>query len=364
MERVYGVGVVGYGGYGSFLVRCWKGLSRVRVVAIAGRNPMGVRAAAEELGVERHYVGHQQLIDDPDIEIVAVATPPFTHAEIGVLAAQAGKHIYCEKPMATAMPDAVRLAEAANHHGVRLCMGFVMRYHPTFARLKRTVERGLLGDLHRIDFANFAADECLPPNHWFWDRTRSGGILVEHGVHFFDVYSWLTGAPVARVTGHKTVRPGTSQEDRVLATVEYGNGVLATFYHAFDKPALLERTWCTLAFDRGYVHVHGWVPTYLELEAGLEPGQLGELEAVLPGLEVLERAEPGADGSLARGGGNEYKLDALVRCRFREGEKQALYAQCVRDSMADLLQAIDDPAHRVRAGAPEGLRSLEMALSI
>ena len=368
LTRTYRIGMIGYGGYGEFLVRTWRSLPNVEIVALAGRKEESVRKAAEGMGITRYYSGERssdELIADPDLDLVAIVTPPATHAEMAVRALRAGKHVHCEKPLATTLGDAERVCDAVRETGRRLGMGFVLRYDPLFDRLKRLVDGKVFGELHRIDFQNFAGDENLPPGHWFWDTAQSGGILVEHGVHFFDIYTWLLGSAPKRITGHRTVRAGTRQEDRVMATVEYESGALASFYHAFDKPSRLEKTTARLAFDRGYLEVDGWIALEVEFDAALQPGDRRKLDEIFPGWEDLD-SRPYPEGERkSRGGGNDYTLAERVRGRWTlSDDTQAVYEDCARRQMADLLRGIDDPDHRIVADVEAGLESIRIATAV
>jgi predicted dehydrogenase len=284
---------------------------------------------------------------------------------MAVAALEAGKHVFCEKPLATTVEDAERIRDAVNRTGKKLAMGFVLRYDPLFDRLKRIVDERVFGELHRVDFQNFAGDEHLPPDHWFWDVSQSGGILVEHGVHFFDIYTWLIGSRPKRVTGHRTVRPGTTQEDRVMATVEYESGALASFYHAFDKPSRLEKTTARLAFDRGYLEVEGWIALSLDFDAVLEPGNRERLDELLPGWTGKETSAYPEKEQASKGGGNDYRLVERVRGSWLLSEdKQAVYEACARADVMDLLRGIDSPAHAIQADVEAGLESVRIAASV
>lgn len=359
------VGLIGYGGYGRFLIESWAEMPEIEILAIAGRNRQRLEQTARKLGIPRFYVGHDALLADPEIDVVAVTSPPADHARHAIDVANAGKHLYCEKPLATRVEDGEAILEAVRAAGVRGVMGYVMRYTPLAERLRQIVAEGVLGALHRVDLANFAADEDLPPEHWFWNPEQSGGILVEHGVHFFDLYTWITGSTPVRVTGHRTIRPGTTQEDRVLANVEYASGILATFYHAFDKPARLERTWARLGFDRGYATVGGWIPLCLDVEAAVDEAEYARLAALCPEAAVTLREEyPGA-GEVIRGGGDSYQVTRLIEMRCQPSlDKQAVYAAAARAALRDLVAAIRDPGHGVLAPLEAGLESLRIATAV
>ncbi|NLC59488.1 MAG: Gfo/Idh/MocA family oxidoreductase [Armatimonadetes bacterium] len=359
------VGLIGYGGYGRFLIESWSWLPEVEILAIAGTDRQRLERTSRELHIPRYYVGHEPLLADPEIDLVVVASPPWLHAQHAIDAARAGKHLFCEKPLATTVAAGEAVLTAVADAGVRAAMGYVMRFTPLAERVRELARGAVLGELHRVDLANFAADEGLPPDHWFWDRRCSGGILIEHGVHFFDLYSWIVASPVRQVTGHRTRRPGTDQEDRVVATVEYENGVLATFYHAFDKPARLERTRACLGFDRGYLRLTGWIPLCLEVEAALDEAQYARLVGLCPEAAVtLQQEYSGKDQEL-RGGGHHYRVTRLVDLRCQPSlDKQAVYAEAARAAMRDLVAAIKAPGHTLRAPLETGLDSLRIAAAV
>ncbi len=361
-KKRYRIGMIGYGGYGRFLIESWQELPEVEIRAVAGRNPERLKQTAERYHIPQIYIGAEALLQDPEIDIVVIATPPHQHSPEAVAAARAKKAIYCEKPLATSLKEGEKVAEAVAHHQVPFVMGYVMRYHPLFERLKQLVESQMLGELRRIDFSNTAADENLPPHHWLWDFSQSGGIFIEHGVHFFDIYSWLAQSEVTRISAHITFRPETRQADRYIATLEYQSGLIATFFHSFDKPERLERTFCHLIFDLGYLTLQGWIPTGLEMEIGLAERDRPFLQSLFPGFTEKVVLPSPEDKRLWRGRGRTFQVDQILKGEWQIGQtKQELYKKCVQDSLKDLLQALEDPSHRVRAGILEGLNSLKIA---
>src|SRR5438045_9710008 len=112
----------------------------------------------------------------------------------------------------------------------------MQRYNPLFALVKKIHQEKLLGNFLHGYFENYASDQNLHPDHWFWDKSKSGGIFIEHGVHFFDLFAgWLGKGKV--VGAWQLSRANSRQQitDRVQATVLY-NGGLVNFYHGFDQP--------------------------------------------------------------------------------------------------------------------------------
>jgi predicted dehydrogenase len=107
----------------------------------------------------------------------------------------AGKHVFCEKPLATTLADAEAVLQRAGELRGVLSVDYIMRTNPLYRLIKQlsglhTGEQPVLGDLRRCSLENYAADENLGGDHWFWDQNVSGGIFIEHGVHFFDLFGW------------------------------------------------------------------------------------------------------------------------------------------------------------------------------
>jgi predicted dehydrogenase len=362
MASPVGIGLVGAAGaFGRFIVEAIEEMGGARLVAVAGRDRERTERAAQDLGAPRAYVDYRRLVADPAVELVIISTPPGDHAAMGIAAAQAGKAIFMEKPVAVTVDECRELLSAVARAGVAATVDFVMRYNAVFDALESWTRRGVLGELRRVDFQNMAADESLPPDHWFWDRARSGGILVEHGVHFFDIYGRLVDAPPVEARGMLTMRPGTDQEDKVLADVRYANGALGSYYHAFDKPSRLERTTAALGYDRGYIEVEGWIATALTVDAIVDDAQAAALAGTpYMRLETVEEYAP--DARVTRGNGQDYRVARRVRGVLRlPRSKQDVYRTSVADALRDLVALMREPAHQPRVTLLDGARAVALA---
>jgi len=357
-----GIGMIGAAGaFGRFIGEAIEEMGGARLVAVAGTNRERTERAAQDLGAARAYVDHRRLVDDPAVDVVIVSTPPGDHAAMGIAAAEAGKALFMEKPVAITVDECRDLLSAVARADVAATVDFVMRYNAIFDALESWTRQGTLGGLRRVDFQNFAADESLPPAHWFWDRARSGGVLVEHGVHFFDIYGHLVDAAPVEVQGILTTRPGTDQQDKVLADVRYANGALGSYYHAFDKPSRLERTTAMLGYDRGYVEVEGWIATALTLDAIVDDAQAALLAATpYMNLETIE--EYVDDAREARGNGQDYKVTRRVRGVLSlPRSKQDVYRTSVADALRDLIMVRQDRGRQPRVTLADGARAVAVA---
>ncbi|MFI8182683.1 Gfo/Idh/MocA family protein [Actinacidiphila glaucinigra] len=293
-----GLGLAGCGAFGAYLLDAVADLPGVRVVACA--DPDGDRAAAL---ARRHGAAvatdAAALAGFPGVDVVAIATPPATHAELAVGALRAGRHVFCEKPLAVTLEDALRVeAEAERSAGV-LVVDHVLRYNPVLRMLQRLRDEGLLDPLVRFAFENDAADEDLGPGHWFWDPAHSGGIHVEHGVHFFDAARALMGSEPVEVHGTAVRREG-GPVDIVVATATHPGGAVATHTHSFTHAHRAERQLMRLDYGFAEARVTGWIPAHATVTAWTDEQSARRWEE-LPARAADLLAVPGS-GRTARSG--------------------------------------------------------------
>lgn len=376
MSEPVRIGLVGLGGFGQFVLEALAAISEVRVVAVHDVDAQRTRAVAERFQVEA-CATYADLVRHPDVEVVYLATPPALHGAAALEAMRHGKHLFVEKPLATSAAEADAITALATETGLQVGINYVLRFNPVYRLAVALGRAGLFGDLRHMTLENDAADEELPPAHWFWDPALSGSILVEHGVHFFDIAAQLAGAPGAHQYSQAWTRPDHGFVDRVLAVARYGE-VPATFYHAFDKPDRIERTAFRLAYDTGYVTVLGWMPVELEVEAVVSEEGARHLQALAASpslpmgggrtalvrtvLEFVESYEGAA--RITRGRGKEHAVAHRVRLRALCSEgKQAIYARTIQAGMADFACAVRAPAHAREVPLADAVNSLHLALT-
>jgi predicted dehydrogenase len=366
---VYNIGIIGYGGFGQFLHNSWEKLDNVRIVAaadaVASRDPGGDVA---------FYQTWQEMAADENVQIVSICTPPCSHAEIACGMMEAGKHVLVEKPMAINIDDGRRLVAVREKTGVAATIDYMIRFNPMMEALAKISKSGVLGKLRHFNLENYAQDEGLPAEHWFWDKDIAGGILIEHAVHFIDLCHSLTEQEYTSVTGLCHNR-NEKQEDQVFAGAHYDGGLIATHYHSFARPGFFEETGIRLNYDLAQIDIHGWIPLGGKISAIVSDAGLKELEK-LPGLnihikcgvdDIEDTSRPkGSQGTALRrkvnAGGIEYEVDHMIEASFGLKEhKQDVYADCVRAMMADLIMKIENPKHKLRVSLEDGLSSLEIA---
>ncbi len=361
LNRPLGVGLIGFGGFGQFLADAFASMPQVRLCAISDADARRCELARQRFNALT-FTNPYDLIECPEVEVVAIATPPSAHASLGIAAAQKAKSVFCEKPLATTLQDANQLVETARKHSAALIVDFVQRYNPLNERVRELVRRQALGRLVSIEVTNYASDEFLRPAHWFWDHSVSGGIWVEHGVHFFDLVAWWLGSSAQRVMAFSAQRP-SGEQDRVWALVRYSEGHTAFFCHTFTQPAVFEQTTMRLAFSRGYIALHGWIPTRLYLRAMLSQSELEELEQQIGQKPTQWTVLPDETRSgWACGEAYQAQYVAEFDLELSEG-KQAVYQRCVKRAMLDLVEMTRRPDFTPRVTAQDGLHALQTALA-
>jgi predicted dehydrogenase len=375
MSDDLGLGLVGAGRFAAFLAAAVADVPGLALRAVA--DPELSRARQLGGGYGAAATGSwRSLLGDPAVEAVAVATPPHAHAEVALAALAAGRHVFCEKPMAMQRSDAVAVAAAAERSGRVLVVDHVLRYNPLLAALV-SLRDGLLGPVQRFAFENDASDEDLPPGHWFWDERQSGGIFVEHGVHFFDAAHLLVGSTpdsVAAVTATRS--DGTT--DLVSATALHPGGALATHTHGFTHAARCERQVMRLDHGTAEVRVAGWIPLRATVDLWTDdagaasayglPARAAELLHVPghrlgPGAGITAAVHRDAGPASARGRGRDLRVPHRVELRLVLGDdaaKERVYAESVRAALTDLVSAAAG-GPRPRSGAPEALAAVTVA---
>ncbi len=152
--------------------------------------------AAEELGLKKAYSALEEALASVPIDGVVITTPTFTHAELAVAAARAGKHILCEKPMALTLEECDLMIQAAKDAAVILQIAFMRRFDPAFVAAKRQIDDGLIGRPQIV--RSLTRGPTLPPP-WACDVRTGNGMLAEVNSHDFDTIRWLGGGSYTSV---------------------------------------------------------------------------------------------------------------------------------------------------------------------
>lgn len=216
--RKLGMGVVGVGEMGRrHAENLRRQVPRAQLVAVADAD--GARAAkvAADLEIEHSYSSLEAMLDRKDIEAVLIASPDKFHAGGVQAAAEAGKHVLCEKPLGLSLKSTQDALQAVAKAGVRLQVGFMRRYDPAYTAAYKRIEAGEIGD--PVAFKSIGRDKTMPPLTAYQSGIN-GMLLYNSTIHDFDLARWLTHDEVAEVHTFATVaiRPEIAQFGDVVAS--------------------------------------------------------------------------------------------------------------------------------------------------
>jgi len=361
LKNELNIGIVGAGNFAAFAASAFLKLEGVRILAVSDTFEQAGRKLANRLTAAFH-TDYIHLLADKRIDLVYIATPPFLHYTISKEALRSGKHVICEKPAALNHEEAEELQEMAKQAGLLYVVNLMQRYNPLYRQVSAIINEGILGAFLHGYFENYASDEYLDKAHWFWKESMSGGIFIEHGVHFFDMFSgWLGKGEV--INAIQLTRPGTQPSviDRVHATLLYPQGIV-NFYHGFDQPKILDRQEMRLQFERGDITLYEWVPVSMKLHGLIQQDGKKRL------LEILDTGTVSLDSHhektvQAKGRFKDITYDDLVTIHYHNRkDKETLYQQLLTDMLLDQWQWIRDRSHARVIDDSNAVESLRVAV--
>jgi predicted dehydrogenase len=201
-----------------------------KIVAVMRRDAGKARDYAQRHGIPVWYNDAGELINDPEVNAVYIATPPSSHAEYAIRALEKGKIVYVEKPMAVSYSDCLRMQEFARHTGIPLYVAYYRRFLPYFIQVKKILDEGQLGDLlcAKIDFHIPPRKEDYSVDALPWrvlPEIAGAGYFYDLACHQLDLFDWFFGK-VREVTGSSYNRRGLYlAEDLVYANLVYESGL-------------------------------------------------------------------------------------------------------------------------------------------
>ena len=239
-----GVGLLGYGAIGrdhAASIAATSGLTLAAVCDIAAERR---EAAASDWSVRTH-AGHEQMLDDPEVGLVVVGTPPSAHAGPVLAALDAGKHVVCEKPFALSVADADRMMDFAAAHDRVLTVYQSRRWDPDFIVMRDVVRSRRIGELFYME--SFIGGYDHPCDFWHSHEPISGGTIYDWGSHYFDWILHLFPDRVKTISAqaHKRVWHDVTNADQVRVDLTFGGGAQATFLQS-DIAAARKPKWYLL----------------------------------------------------------------------------------------------------------------------
>ncbi len=246
-----GIGMLGYAFMGKAHTNAFKKLPYMmyppvaipKLVAICGRNQEATAAAAKRYGYEGYYTDWREMLKNPDIQVFDNGGPNDAHAEPTIAAAQAGKHVFCEKPLARTAEEAKHMLDEVEKTGVKHMVAFNYRFVPAIVQAKKLIESGALGRIFHFR-AVYLQEWIIDPNFpmiWRLDKNQAGsGALGDLGAHIIDLARFLVGEPKSVMGMARTFVPerplgdGSGKmgkvtvDDAFVSLFEFENGALGT----------------------------------------------------------------------------------------------------------------------------------------
>ena len=214
------IGFIGCGGIARNHATCLAPLRNARILAAADPAAGAAASFARDFGAEHHFSDYRSMLDLSDLDAVWVCTPTDQHPAPVIAAARAGKHVFCEKPMALNLSAARRMTRACEEAKVALTIGFVRRFDSQWGKLKQVVQSGVVG---RPVIWRFAAGG-RPARPWFRDISKGGGPLMDGAIHNYDFALQIFGPAASAQASSLQFDPSSVGADTASVILNFASG--------------------------------------------------------------------------------------------------------------------------------------------
>jgi predicted dehydrogenase len=260
------VGLVGSQFIAAIHLEALRTVPGAEVVAVTSATEAHAREFADRHGIPGWFTDYRKMYETPALDLVVLGLPNDLHCEAAVAAAEAGKHVLCEKPLCLNLAEADRMIEACRNANVLLMYAEELCFTPKYVRLKQLIDEGALGRVHLVKQAE---KHDGPHAAWFWDVRRSGGgVTMDMGCHAVEFFRWLLGGPGGGKAAVRSVYADmgthvhgdrTEGEDVSTLILKMDGGVTAIAEESWAKPGGMD--------DRAEVYGSGGV-AYADLLRG------------------------------------------------------------------------------------------------
>jgi predicted dehydrogenase len=290
----YGVAILGAGNVAKGHLKAISDTEGAELVAIGGRDHDRTLTWANEQGVScKIYTQLAELLADDRVEIVIITTPNYQHAKQTVKAAQAGKHILIEKPVALNREDLHAMQQAVKRAGVRTLVSFVLHWNPSIRMSKHLIQQGAIGNLFMVETCYWHSTPRAVPGHWMTRKETAGSVFLMGGCHAVDAARWLVGEDIIEVSAYATegAKPWMEYPDTVTAAVRFNNGIIGRISASMGcvMPYAFE---VTLMGDKGsirdnriYSHLFPYQDDYAKIPTQLPDSGSVHHHPFSPGME-------------------------------------------------------------------------------
>ena len=243
------VGIVGTGFMGTAHAEAWAATG-AEIAGFAAETVETAEELAATYGVKIYPTLEAML---REVDVVDICTPTHLHHEMVLQAADAGKDIVCEKPLARTVEQAVEMVRAVREAGVRLLVAHVVRFFPEYAQAQALVAAGKIGRPGVIRLSRGSYRPKKPVGNWFLDEAKSGGILMDLMIHDFDYARWVGGEVESVYARRVSENHPHAPVDYGLAILRHRNGALSHVAGAWAYPPPTFRTGLEIAGDEGLI---------------------------------------------------------------------------------------------------------------
>lgn len=193
------VAIVGNGNiYNMAHVYAWRSLKDIEILATCDIIPERAEKACRAAAAKKYYTNMDDLLSDDAIDVIDLCVPTYEHARLSIAALKAGKHVICEKPMARSLESAAEMLKVAERSGKGLYIGHTRRFDQRWKTLKAGIDSKKIGMplfIRRCERSWLP----FPSNSWYWDFEKSGGVLLDIGIHCVDFVNWFFGSKPSEV---------------------------------------------------------------------------------------------------------------------------------------------------------------------
>lgn len=313
--RIINIGLIGLGGIGRTHFNNSMRLKNARLIAVADISKKS-RNLAKAKGIKQVYSDYEKLLEDPAVDCVIISLPTFLHARCAVMAAEFGKHIFIEKPLARNVKEGKEIISKVRKAGVKTMVGYPFRFSK-FAGIRKQIESGYLGDIVSASativgsgpFFARISDAFVPspvPSWWFNPRLIGGGALIDYGSHMINLLRWYFGDEIASVKSILGYRFNMAFEDSALCFMKFRQGVSAIInvgWYSLERIIKME--------------LFGTLKT---ISMAAEPPKMHERILHLLGMRPLLESKSFYD-----------ELDHFIRCLIDDREPSPSAAEGFRD---------------------------------
>jgi len=264
--RVVRIGLVGTQFVSSIHLEALRSVPGAEVVAVTSASEAHAAAFAARHGIPQWFTDFRKMYELRDLDLVVLGLPNDLHCEATITAAQAGKHVVCEKPLCLNLAEADKMIDACRRAGVKLMYAEELCFTPKYVRLKQLIDEGALGT---VQLVKQCEKHDGPHAAWFWDMQRSGGgVTMDMGCHAIEFFRWLLGGPSGGKAAVRSVYADmgtyvhgakTQGDDSTTLILKMDGGATAIAEESWAKPGGMD--------DRAEVYGSGGV-AYADLLRG------------------------------------------------------------------------------------------------